>query len=278
MLRLRYLNLLLCFGLLAGLYSCGLLPEKYDETKDWSANKLYTEAKDQMDSGNYKLAIEYLEKLQARYPFGRYAQQAQLDLIYAYYKSDEPDSAIAAADRFIKTNPRHPFVDYAYYMKGLVNFSRGDTNIVNRLFPNDPAKTDTSLVRQSYNDFTELVRKFPNSQYADDARQRILYLHNNLAAYEIHVADYYMKRGAYVAAVNRAEYVLQNYARTPSVPAALAIMVKAYTKLNLPKLAADSLRVLQLNYPDSPDLPELTALVNGTEYHKPFSFSDLVSF
>jgi outer membrane protein assembly factor BamD len=160
-------------------------------------------------------------------------------------------------------------------MKGLVNFRRGDTNIVNQLFPNDPAKTDTSLVRQSYNDFTELVRKFPNSQYADDARKRVLYLHNSLATHEIHVANYYMQRGAYVAAVNRAEYVLQNYARTPSVPAALAIMIKAYTKLGLPALAADNLRVLKLNYPDSPDLPELTALVNGTEYHKPFSLSDL---
>jgi outer membrane protein assembly factor BamD len=261
--RLRYLNLLLCFGLLASLYGCGLLPEKIDETKDWSANKLYTEAKDQIDSGNYKIAIDYLEKLQARYPFGRYAQQAQLDLIYVYYKDDEPDSAIAAADRFIKTNPRNPFVDYAYYMKGLVNFSRGET-VVNRLFPNDPSKTDTSLTRQSYNDFAELVRKFPQSRYADDARQRMLYLHNSLAAYEIHVADYYLRRDAYVAAINRAEYVLQNYARTPAVADALAIMTKAYTKLGLHGLAADSLRVLTLNYPDYPDIEELTALVNST--------------
>ena len=258
----RHLKLILFAGLLAGLSGCGLLPEKIDETKDWSVTKLYSEAKDQLDSGNYKLAVEYLEKLQARYPFGRYAQQAQLDLIYAYYKDNEPDSAIAAADRFIKANPRNPYVDYAFYMRGLINFSREETAI-NRFFPNDPAKTDTSVVRQSYNDFAELARKFPNSPYAEDARQRMLYLHNSLATHEINVADYYLRRGAYVAAVNRAEYVLQNYARTPVTATALAIMVKAYTKLGLQQLAADSLRVLKLNYPESPDIPELDELVNG---------------
>lgn len=258
----RHLKLILFAGLLAGLSGCGLLPEKIDETKDWSVTKLYSEAKDELDSGNYKLAVEYLEKLQARYPFGRYAQQAQLDLIYAYYKDDEPDSAIAAADRFIKANPRNPYVDYAFYMRGLVNFSRGET-VVNRLFPNDPAKTDTSVVRQSYNDFAELVRKFPKSPYAEDARQRMLYLHNSLATHEVNVADYYLRQGAYVAAINRAEYVLQNYARTPAVADALAIMVKAYSKLGMQQLAADSLRVLKLNFPESPDIPELDALVNG---------------
>jgi len=257
-----HLKLILFAGLLAGLSGCGLLPEKIDETKDWSVTKLYSEAKDELDSGNYKLAVEYLEKLQARYPFGRYAQQAQLDLIYAYYKDDEPDSAIAAADRFIKANPRNPYVDYAFYMRGLVNFSRGET-VVNRLFPNDPSKTDTSVVRQSYNDFAELVRKFPNSPYAEDARQRILYLHNSLATHEVNVADYYLRQGAYVAAINRAEYVLQNYAKTPVVADALAIMVKAYSKLGMQQLAADSLRVLKLNFPESPDIPELDALVNG---------------
>jgi outer membrane protein assembly factor BamD len=256
------LKLILFAGLLAGSSGCGLLPEKIDETKSWSVTKLYSEAKDQLDSGNYKLAVEYLEKLQARYPFGRYAQQAQLDLIYAYYKDNEPDSAIAAADRFIKTNPRNPYVDYAYYMRGLINFSREET-AVSRFFPNDPSKTDTSVVRQSYNDFAELVRKFPQSPYAEDSRQRMIYLHNSLATHEVNVADYYLRRGAYVGAINRAQNVLQNYAKTPAVADALAIMVKAYTKLGLQQLAADSLRVLKLNFPESPEIPELDELVKG---------------
>lgn len=254
--------LLLCVGLLAGLSGCGLLPGKYDETKDWSAERLYSEARNQIQGGNYQQGIEYLEKLQARYPFGRYAQQAQIDLIYANYLDKEPDAAIAAANRFIKANPRHPFVDYAYYMRGLVNFSR-DQSIADRLFPNDPTRTDATMTRQSYNDFAELVRKFPNSKYADDARQRMVYLHNSLAAYEVNVADYYLRRGAYVAAVNRAEYVLQNYARTPATADALAIMTRAYTQMGMRNLAADSLRVLKLNHPDYAGIPELNNLVAG---------------
>lgn len=248
--------------LLLALAGCGLLPEQIDETRDWSANRLYTEAKDAINSGNYQTAIGYLEKLQARYPFGRYAQQALLELSYAYYKDDEPDLAIATADRFIKTYPRHPVVDYAYYIKGLVNFSRGET-AVSRLFPTDRAKTDNDTVRQAYNDFAELVRKFPNSKYADDARQRMLFLHNQLAIHETNVADYYYRRGAYVAAVNRAEYVLQNYARTPAVADALAIMAKSYVKLGLPDLATDSVRVLRRNYPEAPQLPELDRLLSS---------------
>lgn len=251
----------LAAALLAG---CGLLPEQPDETADWSAQRFYTEAKDELNTGNYDRAVELFEKLQARYPFGRYAQQAQLEIIYAYYKDSEPDSAIAAADRFIKTNPRHPFVDYAYYLKGLANFDR-DVTVVNRLVPNDPTKTDTSAAQQSFDDFSELVRRFPESRYAEDARSRLLFLHDNLAAYEVNVADFYMRRGAYVAAVNRARYVLENYARTHSVDDALAIMTRGYVRLGLRDLAADSLRVLALNYPDSPHVPPLTALVEGRE-------------
>ncbi len=250
---------LLVAALLAG---CALLPEQIDETKGWSAQRLYSEAKEAMSDGNYKTALEYLDKIQARYPFGRYAQQAQLDTIYIQYKDGEPDAALAAADRFIKANPRHPYVDYAYYMKGLVNFERSNT-LFDRLAPNDRSKTDTATARQSYNDFSELVRKFPNSQYAEDARQRILFLHNNLAAYEANVADYYLRRGAYVAAVNRAKYVLETYARTPAVEDALGIMTQAYVKMGMPQLAADSLRVLERNYPQSPELPKLSALVKG---------------
>ena len=250
---------LLVAVLLAG---CSLLPDKIDETKGWSAQQLYGEAKDSMNNGNYQTALEYLDKIQARYPFGRYAQQAQLDTIFIQYRDNEPDAAIAAADRFIKTNPRHPYVDYAYYMKGLVNFQRSNT-LIDRLAPSDRDKTDTGTARQSYNDFAELTRKFPQSKYAEDARQRMQFLHNSLAAYEVNVADYYLKRGAYVAAVNRATYVLETYARTPATARALGIMTEAYVNMGMPQLAADTLRVLERNYPQSPDLPKLNALVKG---------------
>jgi outer membrane protein assembly factor BamD len=249
----------LAAALLAG---CALLPDKIDETKGWSAQRLYSEARESMTEGNYQTALEYLDKIQARYPFGRYAQQAQIDTIFVQYRDNEPDAAIAAADRFIKANPRHPYVDYAYYMKGLVNFNRTNT-LVERLAPTDRAKTDTNTARQSYNDFAELVRKFPDSKYAEDARQRMLFLHNSLATYEVNVADYYLRRGAYVAAVNRAKYVLETYARTPASAQALGIMTQAYLKMGMPQLAADSLRVLERNYPESPDLPKLNALVKG---------------
>ena len=246
-------------ALLAG---CSLLPDKIDETKGWSAQRLYSEAKESMNEGNYQTALEYLDKIQARYPFGRYAQQAQIDTIFIQYRDSEPDAAIAAADRFITANPRHPYVDYAYYMKGLVNFQRINT-LLERLAPSDRSRTDTNTARQSYNDFAELARKFPDSKYAEDARQRMLFLHNSLAAYEINVAEYYLKRGAYVAAVNRAAYVLETYVRTPSAQNALSIMTQAYIKMGMPQLAADSLRVLERNYPQSPDLPQLNALVKG---------------
>ncbi len=261
---MRHTSILFLAGplLAALLAACSLLPEKIDETKGWSAQRLYSEAKEAIGEGNYKTALEYLDKIQARYPFGRYSQQAQLDTIYVQYKDNEPDAAIAAADRFIKANPRHPYVDYAYYMKGLVNFERSNT-ILDRLAPNDRAKTDTATARQSYNDFSELARKFPDSKYAEDARQRMLFLHNNLAAYEVNVADFYLRRGAYVAAANRAKYVLETYARTPAVENALSIMTQAYVKMGMPQLASDSLRVLERNYPQSPELPKLNTLVQG---------------
>jgi outer membrane protein assembly factor BamD len=235
-----------------------------DETVNWSASRFYNEAKQELNDGNYDTAIDYYERLQARYPFGRFAQQAQLEIIYAHYKAGEPDLAIAAADRFIQTHPRHPYVDYAHYLKGLTNFDRG-VGLIEKLLPSDPSQTDSSNATQAFNDFAELVQKFPDSQYADDARQRMLFLRNNLASYEIHVADFYMRRNAYVAAANRAKYVVENYPSTPAVADALAVMSKAYIKLELMELANDSYRVLQLNYPDSPQAVEVSALLDGRE-------------
>ena len=235
--------------LVSWLGGCSLLPEQIDETKDWSAQKLYSEAKSNLDEADWEQAIDLFEKLEARYPFGRYAQQALLESAYAYYKFNEPESAIAAIDRFIKTYPRHPSLDYAYYLRGLVNFNRGDS-IVAKLLPRDPAERDAGAARDAYFDFAEVVKRFPQSRYAKDAGQRMVFLRNNLAQYEMHVADYYMRRHAYVAASNRAKTVIESYQGTPAVPVALEILVQAYRKLGLDDLAADAERVLKLNYPD----------------------------
>ena len=240
----RFLVIVLIFATL--LPGCGLLPEVEDETKDWSASKFYSEAKAALDGGDYQTAIKYYEGLEARYPFGRYAQQAQLDVAYAYYKYDEPESAVAAVDRFIKLQPRHPSVDYAYYLKGLVNFNRG-TSLFDRFIPSDPSQRDPGAAITSFKDFAELVEKFPESKYAEDARLRMIYLRNNLANYEVHVARYYMKRQAYVAAVNRTNHVIEKYQRTPAVRDALEIQIAAYTALGMDDLAADAGRVLELN-------------------------------
>lgn len=239
-------TLLLLVSLLGG---CALLPDQIDETKDWSAQKLYSEAKISLDESDWERSIDLFEKLEARYPFGRYAQQALLESAYAYYKSDEPESAISAIDRFTKTYPRHPSLDYAYYLRGLVNFTRGDT-LIDRVVPRDPAERDAGAARQAYFDFAELIKRFPNSKYAKDAGQRMIFLRNNLAQYEMHVADYYLRRGAYVAASNRAKTVVESYQGTPAVPVALETMAQAYRKLGLDDLAADAERVLKLNYPE----------------------------
>lgn len=221
-------------------------PELQDETKDWSASQFYSEAKQALTDGDYDQAIKYYESLQARYPFGPYATQAQLDVIYAHYKNGEPDSAIAAADRFIKLYPQNSYVDYAYFMKGLANYNR-NKSILTRLISSDPSERDAGAALASFNDFSELVRRYPDSKYSADARQRMLYLRNNIARYQLHVARYYMKRGAYLAAANRANRVVTNFERTDAVKEALEIMIDAYTRLGLKTLAADADRVLTLN-------------------------------
>lgn len=247
--------LILCMAI-AG---CAAFAKQEDKTRGWSAQRLYTEAKNSLALGDYESAIDYYEKLEQRYPFGAYAQQAQLDVAYAYYKYQEPAAAIAACDRFIKLHPRHPNVDYAYYLKGLTNFKQGKgfiTELVERYVPADDSEHDTGALRDAFVAFGELTRRFPDSVYSADAEQRMVYLRNMLARHEIHVARYYMKRKAYVAAVNRTKYVIENYQRTPAIADALVIAVEAYSELELYDLAADSLRVLRLNYPDHPDLED----------------------
>lgn len=233
-----------------GLSGCGLLPKVADETAGWSAQRLYSEAKDNLNDGDYEKAIKLYETLEARYPYGRYAQQAQLEIAYAYYKDQEPISAIAACDRFIKLHPNHPNVDYAYYLKGLANFTE-DESLLSQLSTQDMSERDPKAARDSFAAFKELIALFPNSKYADDARARMKYLVNAISANEVHVAKYYLRREAYVAAVNRAKSVVVNYPETPSIEEALAIMVFAYDKLGIKDLRDDSLRVLKLNYPNS---------------------------
>jgi len=239
------------------LSGCSLVPKQIDVTKNWSASKFYSEGKKALAEGDFEEAIQYYEQLEARFPFGKYAQQAQVEVAYAYYKFDEPESALIAADRFIKLHPRHPNVDYLYYLKGLVNFNAGK-DLVSKYIPQDPTQRDPGAARASFDDFSVLVRKYPESKYSEDARQRMLYLRNNLAEYEIHVARYYMKRQAYLAASNRAKYVVENYQKTTAVPKALFVMASAYQKIGLEDLSKDAMRVLKKNYPDYQDTGTIT--------------------
>jgi outer membrane protein assembly factor BamD len=253
---MKTISKLLTLSLAIWLSACSWLPDQIDETKGWSANRLYVTAKKALVEEEYESAIKYYELLISRYPYGRYAQQAQLEIAYAYYKFEEPASALAAANRFIKLHPSHPHVDYAYYLKGLINFNRS-SHFLERIFPQDPSTRDPGTARKAFFDFRRLVKKFPQSRYAEDARLRMLYLRNNLARHEIHVARFYMQRQAFVAAVNRCKYVMIHYDRAPAVPFALDIMAQAYTRLGLHKLAADSRRVLKKNFPKYNPLAQL---------------------
>lgn len=240
-------------ALIAGLFllaGCGLLPDQIDETKGWSASRLYAEAKSELNDGNYEKAIKYYEKIEARYPYGRFAQQAQLEVAYAYYKDGEPASAIAAADRFIKLHPNHPNVDYAYYLKGLANFN-DDLGWLGTFSGQDLSERDPKAAREAFDAFKELVTRYPNSKYTQDAIQRMNYLVNALASHEVHVARYYYKRGAFVAAANRAQYALKTYPQAPANEEGLVIMVKAYDALGMRDLRDDAERVLLRNFPAS---------------------------
>ena len=238
-----FLYLLLATVLIQG---CATNKKEDDKTRNWSVERFYSEAKTALNEGDYEGAIQYYELLEARYPYGYHAAQAQLDVAYAYYKFDEPDSAIDALNRFIRLHPDHPQVSYANYMKGVVNLNR-NLGLLDRFVPTDSSQRDPATHREAYESFIQVVDKYPNSRYAKDAKQRAVFLHNALAKHEIHVARYYMERGAYLAAANRAIYVVKNYQRTPAVRDALYIMANAYDKMELPQLAEDTRRVIALN-------------------------------
>jgi outer membrane protein assembly factor BamD len=235
-------------ALILVLSGCSSRSARKDKKDPITAVEMYNEAKQLLKQERYQKAIEFYERLETRYPFGIYATQAQLDIGYAYYKAHEPDSAIAAADRFIKLHPRHPAVPYAYYLKGLVNFNR--SGFLGRIFPTDSSQRDPGAIRNSFKDFRIVTEKYPDSRYFADARQRMISLWNSLAMHQIHIGRYYMKRKAYIAAAKRMVHVVQKYQATPAVPVALQILETAYTKLAMKDMAADTARVYALNYPN----------------------------
>lgn len=239
--------IILCLAAAAALSGCATNGAEDEKP----AESLYAEAQDAMASGSYEQAVETLETLQARYPFGSYAEQAQLDIIYAYYKFNEPDSAIAAAERFVRLNPRHPSVPYAHFMQGVAEMSRGQSFLTKTL-DLDRASRDPEPLRRAFRAFRTVVTQYPDSDYAENAHKRMLIIRDLLARHELHVARFYMDRGAYVAAVNRAKRILTEYEETPAVEEALAIMADAYGQLEIPELRADIRRVIRQNYPDHP--------------------------
>lgn len=243
----RSVLVLLCAAALAA--GCAT-QEPADETASWTVERLYGEARDAMAERDWAKAIRYLEKLEARFPYGRYAQQAQLEVAWAHWKYDERGAALAAVDRFIKLHPNHEALDYAYYLKGLINFTE-DAGLLSFLSDPDLAERDPRAAREAFAAFREVTTRFPESKYAADAAARMRYLVNALARHEVHVARWYMKRGAYLAAVNRAQHAVASYPEAPAVEEALFLMIRAYEALGLKDLRDDTERVMRRNFPDS---------------------------
>lgn len=240
------------------------IAEEEIEYANLGERELYEEARDSLDRGNFTAAISRLEALDTRFPFGGHAEQAQLELIYAYYETSNWEATRAAANRFIRLHPSHPQADYALYMRGLAAWQAGRFSL-ERLKLIDISKRDLGASRDAYNDFRELARLYPNSQYAPDARQRIVYLRNLLSRHELHVADYYLRRGAYLAAVERGRWVIENYPQSEATRDALAVMVEGYLGLEMRDRARESLRVLIDNAPNHKQLRGRTFVPRHTD-------------
>lgn len=250
----RFLAPILAPVLAATLLSaCSLWPFSGDDAKkdkDPGVAKMYQEAKDELENGNYERAAKQYEQLQARYPYGPFAQQAELELAYAQYKQGESTNAIATCDRFIKAHPNHVNIDYAYYVKGLANF-KDDFGYFSAFSGQDLAERDIKAAREAFDTFKELITRYPLSRYAEDSGKRMVYLQNNLAAHEVHVADYYYRRGAWLAAASRAQVAVKDFPRAPATEKGLYLMVRSYQKLGLDDLAGDALATMQKNFPAS---------------------------
>jgi outer membrane protein assembly factor BamD len=226
-----------------------------DPTIGWSPNKIYAEAKDELNTGAYDKAVPLFEKLEGRAAGTPLAQQAQLDKAYAQYKNGDALLAIATLDRFMKLHPASSAIDYALYLKGIVNFN-DDLGLFSSITQQDLSERDQRAAKESFESFKELVTRFPDSRYSADARARMNYVVNSLAQSEVHVARYYYERGAYLAAVNRAQTAISEYQGVPALEEALFLIVKSYDALNMPQMRDDALRVLEKNYPLTPYLTQ----------------------
>ena len=245
-----HFRLLLILGLLLFAAACSR-NVRLDAAETLPADALYAEAKRSLDAESYDRAVKFYQRLVARFPYGTYHEQGQIDLAYALYERDKHEEALSAVDRFVKLYPTHARIDYAYYLRGLINFNR-QAGFLERYFRSDLTRRDLQYIRQSFQDFNELVKKFPESSYAPDARQRMIFLRNGLAQGEIMVASYYFRRGAWVAAAQRAKFVLETYQEAPQTGDALAILTESYVRLGQTKLAEDANRDLKQNYPEHP--------------------------
>ncbi|MBX2858471.1 MAG: outer membrane protein assembly factor BamD [Cellvibrionaceae bacterium] len=239
-------------AVLLALIFTGCASNKEEKAEKSSEQSVYESAQKYLRTSSWEAAAQTLELLEETFPFGTYAEQAQLELIYAYFRSNEHDSVIAASDRFIRLHPQHRNVDYAYYMRGIAAFFN-DTGLFSAL-ATDTTRRDPGSARESFNYFAQLLERFPTSPYAKDAQKRMIYLRNSLARSEINVANYYMLRGAYLAAANRGKYVVENFQLTPAVPDGLAVMAQAYKMMEMDDLSEDAAEVLTHNYPDHPAL------------------------
>jgi len=254
--RIPYTILQLLSALLLSLFLSGCAifgaPTELDDTKGWQADRIYQEGVLKMQDRDYDKAIAYFQKLESRFPHGVYATQAQLEIAYAYYKKSDPISCVAAVDRFIKLHPNHPNVDYAYYLKGLATFN--ERGFMEKYTAQEISDRDPKTLKLSFAAFKELTDRYPKSRYFKDAAQRMAYLVNTLSQHEMHVSRFYMKRQAYLAALNRAKYVLEFYPNSNSVEEALVISISAYDYMDLQDLKQDTLRILKTNYPQNPML------------------------
>ena len=232
------------------LAGCGAFKGDVDKTAGWSAERLYKEAHSEVTDRNWKEARTHLEALESRYPFGGYAQQALIELAYVNWRDDEPEQALAAIDRFQQQYPNHEGTDYMLYLKGLITFTPPSAAFT-KITRQDPSERDPKGLRESYEAFNELIKRYPDSRYTDDAKKRVAWLVNTLADNEVHVAQYYYERHAYLAAVNRAQTVITDFQGVPAAEKALYIMYMSYDKLNMPELRDDAKRVLDKNFPNS---------------------------
>ncbi|OUU75497.1 MAG: outer membrane protein assembly factor BamD [Methylococcaceae bacterium TMED69] len=242
--------------------SCGYLPSQAERDRaelNWPEEKLYLAGKSRLDAGSCTGAIDYYLKLQQRFPFGNYTRQSFVEVAYCYYKTNDPDLAMETLDKFIKLYPSHFNMPYAYYLRGLVNFYRG-RGVTDRFLPRDQAQRDPGATLDSFNDFSTVVQRFPESDYFEDARLRMVFLRNMLAQHELNVATYYMRRGAYVAASNRAREIVEKYQKAPVMPQALTLMAKSYKVMGMNDLMEDTLQVLELNYPQHPGIKDVRNL------------------